>query len=91
MKPVTNVSAPAMTPAAGTTPVQGGIVNAATKSAVTAPPAASAHWATSTTQKPNPTPAVKPAAPVTTAAKTAPARSNAKTQAPKQNTAIDQK
>jgi hypothetical protein len=90
LKPVTNVAAPATTPAAGTTPVQGGIVNAATKSAVTAPPAASAHWATSTTQKPNPTPAVRPAAPATTA-KPAPARPNAKTQAPKQNTAIDQK
>jgi len=90
LKPVTNVAAPATTPAAGTTPVQGGIVNAATKNAVTAPPAASAHWATSTTQKPNPTPAVKPAAPATTA-KPAPARPNAKTQAPKQNTAVDQK
>lgn len=89
LKPVTN-AAPAMTSATATSPVQGAVVNAASKSAVAGPPAASAHWATSATQKSNPLPAAKPA-PATAAAKPSPAKTNAKTQASKQNTAVDQK
>lgn len=88
VKPITN----AVTPATATAPAQGAVVNAATRTAVTAPPAASARWASATTQKPNPTPAAKPA-PATAAAKPAPAKpnTNAKEQARKQNTAVEQK
>ncbi len=89
LKPITN-AATSVTPATATTPVQGAVVNAATRSAVTAPPAASAHWAAAATQKPNPVPAAKPA-PATVAAKPAPAKANARAQAAKQNTAVDQK
>jgi hypothetical protein len=90
LKPITN-AATSVTPATATmTPLQGAVVNAATRSAVTAPPAASAHGATAATQKPNPVPAAKPA-PATVAAKPAPAKANARAQAVKQNTAVDQK
>ncbi len=90
LKSVTNATASAATPATATAPAQGAVVNAATRSAVTAPPAASAHWATATTQKPNPVPAAKPA-PATGIAKPLPAKANAKEQARKQNTAVEQK